>query len=181
MISPVRQDGVRYVLPALAALALLAGAGLEHLTRALRRPWLGRAIAGAFVAYLAVACARIHPYYLDYYGEQVGGPGTVARHRWFKVGWWGEGLGAAVAWVNAHAAPGARLYRNLQPNHLTWFRGDLWRDTSPAAAEWIAENDLGALALTEQGRTFAVPAGFRLVHEVAVQGLSLARIYHREP
>ncbi len=178
-LSPVRQDGVRYVLPALVALALACAAGVDGLVswlgqktgRGDRAPFL--AAACALALYLAVVCARIHPYYLDHYGEQVGGPASVERARLFEVGWWGEGIAEAVAYVNRHAAPGARVHRGcVRPTHLTWLRGDLWTEVRrAAAADWIL--------VYEPWRRCPLPPDARLVHEVSAQGAPIARVYAR--
>jgi 4-amino-4-deoxy-L-arabinose transferase-like glycosyltransferase len=183
-LSPVRQDGVRYVMPCLAALALMAAAGLDaiaaaaagrlHLARS-RLPFL--ALAAAAVAYLGVTAARTAPYYLDYYGEHVGGAGTVAARRWFETAWWGEGLDRAVAYVNAHAAPGARVHREcVAPGHLTWFRDDLWDPMTrdPREAAWI-------VVYAPAARGCPVPPDATKVHEVVHDGAVLAAVYRRDP
>src|SRR5690606_29939996 len=182
-LSPVRQDGVRYLVPALLALALAAGAGLDAMVGWLEVRW-PRARPGASVgaavlaaASLALACARIHPFYLDFYGAQVGGPATVAERRWFETAWWGEGLADAVAHLNAHAGPGAAVHKAcVEPSHLAWLRTDLWaaevRD--PARAEWL-------LVYAPLTRDCQVPADATLVHEVSARGAPLARLYRRSP
>ena len=125
--------------------------------------WLG----GAFGLYLVVTVARVHPYTLDYYAEHVGGPKTVAARRWFEVGWWGEGISEAVDFVNAHAAPDAKVYRLLQPVHVNWLRHDLWAETPPGAADWIIVNDAGQVAAPLYGlRRLTLPAHLVLVHDV---------------
>jgi hypothetical protein len=122
----------------------------------------------------------VHPYYLDYYGEQVGGPARVAERKMFEVAWWGEGIADAVDHVNQHAAPGARVHRGcVGPSHLTWLRGDLWpRDPAdevrrPSDADWI-------IVYQPSVRRCPVPRDATLVHEVSVLGAPLARVYHRE-
>lgn len=189
-LSPVRQDGVRYILPALSALALMAAAGLELLPafvraratddaattsarhgRSRRLVWL--ASSAAIAVHLLVACLRVRPYYLDYYGEQVGGPAGVAAHRRFEVGWWGEGLADAITYVNDHADRGAKIHRDcVEPSHLTWFRGDLWdpmvRD--PAKADWI-------VWYAPSSHACAIPPGAERVFQTSVDGAPLAEVY----
>ena len=80
--SPVRQDGVRYVMPCVLALAVAAAAGWDAiatwLERHVKHAFVG--VAAALVIYLGVVDVRVHPYYLDYFGEQVGGaPPTRGR------------------------------------------------------------------------------------------------------
>lgn len=177
MASPVRQDGVRYVLPALLPIALLAAGGTVALAGLLARLHRAAAVAApaAIVAYLAITCARIHPYYLDYYGEQVGGTAGVARDRRFEVAWWGEGLAEAIAHVNAHAAPGARVHRDcVEPTHLTWFRGDLWEPVSdPRLAAWIVHYQ-------PAWRPCPIPPDARRVLRVTAGGAPLADVWQRD-
>jgi 4-amino-4-deoxy-L-arabinose transferase-like glycosyltransferase len=168
-LSPVRQDGVRYVLPSLAAIALMAGAAIDQI----RKPRVALALGAVLAAYLAITSVRVAPYYLDYYSEAFGGPAGVADDKRFVISWWGEGLDDAVAYVNDHAAPGARVYRDCAvPSHLTWFRGDLWdpmvRD--PTQADWIVWTQ-------PSWRGCAIPPGARRVHTTSVLGAPLAYVY----
>ncbi len=181
-LSPVRQDGVRYIMPCLLGLAVAAAAGFD-----VAAVWLGArlearglgsgrvfgAVAAVLVTYLGVTAARIHPYYLDYYGEHVGGPAGVAARRLFEVGWWGEGIAEAVDHLNRHAAQGARVYKRcVAPSHLTWLRADLWLREAQRIeqADWI-------LVYSPAGADCPVPPGAVLAHEVSAQGAPLARVY----
>lgn len=175
--SPVRQDGVRYVMPCLTALAMLAAAGFDGVCGAVERrvPRAFLAVAAAIVLYLGVTLVRVHPYYLDYFGEHVGGAGRVAERKWFETAWWGEGLDRAVAHVNAHAAPGARVYRDcIEPVHLAWFREDLWATMvrDPRQADWIVH-------YAPARRTCAIPPDATRVFEVRAAGAPLAVVYRR--
>ncbi|HVK76189.1 MAG TPA: glycosyltransferase family 39 protein [Kofleriaceae bacterium] len=181
-LSPVRQDGVRYVIPSLLVLALLGGAGVAALGRLAAARASGRASrvaaaapVAALAAYLVIVCARIHPFYLDYYGEQVGGTAAVARARRFEVAWWGEGLEPAIAYVNRHAEPGDRVHRAcVEPIHLTWFRGDLWEPVAdPRAARWIVHYQ-------PSWRPCPLPAGASRVYTVWAQGAPLAHVYRHD-
>jgi hypothetical protein len=172
--SPVRQDGVRYIMPALLALSLAAAVGVDALVRLssrLKFSWLGAALC----LYLSLVCGRIHPFYLDYYGEQVGGPERVAAAKQFEVAWWGEGMNEALEYLNANAEPGARVYKRcFEPGHLAWMRGDLW-DTEarrPEQAQWF-------LVYQPSLRSCPVPADAKLVFEATAQGAPLARVYRR--
>jgi len=185
LFSPVRQDGVRYILPALVALALAAAAGFDWLAQlaekrveGVRRGHTYAVVGVLFSAYLAVVCARVHPYYLDYYGEQYGGPARVAKEQSFEIAWWGEGLADALAFLAREAPQDARVYKGcVTPyDHLAWMRADLWARevTNPRAADWILEYQ------PAQKRCH-IPAGFALAHEVSVQGAPLARVWRRTP
>jgi hypothetical protein len=170
LISPVRQDGVRYVMPCVLALAMMAAAGIDFVARQHMKFAMP-----AVALYLVITLARIHPYYLDYFGEHVGGPSTVAAHRWFETAWWGEGVDRAVDYVNAHAAPNARVFRNcIEPAHLAWFRDDLWTPmtNNPAEATWI-------VTYAPSTRACPVPKEFRRVLTVDAQGAPLAEVWTR--
>jgi len=193
-LSPVRQDGVRYVMPSVVALALCAGAGVDALAARIARglSWavpperrLARA-RGAFATvlavmtlYLAIVCVRVHPYYLDYYGEQVGGPAGVARARAYELGWWGEGVDDAVAYVGAHAAPDERVYRDcIEAMHLAWWPYPIWgRLIEARRKETIADADWWVVQ--PAGRPCAVPKDAQLVHVVSTMGAPLVKVFHR--
>jgi len=177
-LSPVRQDGVRYIMPSLVALGIAAAAGLREVGRYLERRGVVRArwlVYGSVPVYLVVVCAAIHPYYLDYYGEHVGGPRGVYEHRSFELAWWGEGLDRAVSHINRNAERNARIDKHcVIPSHLAWLRDDLWaRETqSPTSADWI-------LVYQPYTNRCPVPGDAELVFEVSAQGAPLARVYRR--
>jgi 4-amino-4-deoxy-L-arabinose transferase-like glycosyltransferase len=182
MASPVRQDGVRYVMPCLVVMSLMAAAGSDLIATSIAR-WKPKAerfalpaIAGVVVLYLVFTCVRIHPYYLDYYGEHVGGPDGVSAHREYETAWWGEGLDRAIDHVNKHAAPGAKVHRAcVEPAHLTWFRGDLWEPVNdPSAAEWI-------VVYAPRTRPCPLPPDATPVLTVDARGAPLAIVYRRPP
>jgi len=172
--SPVRQDGVRYVMPCILAFAVMAAAGLDFAVRRLepRVRHLFAGISAALVLYLATTLVRTQPYSLDYFSEHVGSVGTVARARLFETAWWGEGLDRAVAYVNANAGPGDRVYREcILPNHLAWFREDLWPALvpDPRQATWIVS----------YATPCNVPPDARPVYRVTVDGIDFAIVYRR--
>jgi hypothetical protein len=174
-LSPVRQDGVRYVLPCLSALAVIAAAGFDQLAVWLRLRQAFAVVAAAAVAYLALTLVRIHPYYLDYFAEQVGCAGRVAARGWFETAWWGEGVDRAVAYVDDHAAPGARVDRQcIEPAHLAWFREDLWTPMTAVASEatWI-------VSYAPASHPCPLPPDARQVFAVTADGVVLAAVYQR--
>jgi len=174
-LSPVRQDGVRYVMPCVVALCVMAAAGLDAVGRWIAPRWQhgSTAVATLVVGYLAIVDVRAHPYYLDYFGEQVGGAGTVQTHGWFETAWWGEGVDRAVAYVNANATSGEHVYRRcIEPYHLAWFREDLWgpMTENPKAADWI---------IAYSTMRCSVPPDFHRVFTVEHDGALFATVYSR--
>ena len=171
--SPVRQDGVRYVMPCVLAFAMMAAAGADFLASFLERRvrHAHAALSGLVGLYLAITLWRAHPYYLDYFGEHVGGTGTAARARLFETAWWGEGVDRAVDYVNTHAASDARVFRDcILPKHLAWFRQDLWTDVADQRqATWIVS----------YANRCGPPAGTQAVYRVIVDGVDFATVYKR--
>jgi 4-amino-4-deoxy-L-arabinose transferase-like glycosyltransferase len=173
-LSPVRQDGVRYIMPALLAMSLAAAVGLDALER-LSKYLRFSVIGGALCLYMAIVCLRIHPFYLDYYGEQVGGPAKVAAAKSFEIAWWGEGMNEALDYLNDKAEPGDRVYKRcFEPGHLAWMRGDLWPSEARRAdqADWI-------LVYQPTLRSCQIPDDATLVFESRAQGAPLAQVYRR--
>lgn len=182
VFSPVRQDGVRYIMPALLALNIAAAAGVDftltlcaRLWHRLQVRWFVPGVGALFMLYLLSVCVRIHPFYLDYYGAQVGGPASVAKHKRFEIAWWGEGMNQALDYLNVNAALGAKVYKRcFEPGHLAWMRGDLWNSEVARAdqAEWL-------LVYQPIARPCALPKDAQLVYQVSAMGAPLARVYRR--
>lgn len=174
--SHFRQDGIRYVHAAFVPFASLCGLGVWVAAGWLARkreallPRVAAGLTAAFAIYLGVACARIHPYYLDYYNEAVGGPAQVWRNRLFETGWWGEGLDRAIDWLNHNA-----------PEKSTWgFRGlvnhtlpDLRRDLKERAhrPDFLIRTDF-------TNDTEETP-GYEQVFRVDARGAPIAAVYQR--
>ncbi len=173
--SPVRQDGVRYIMPSVLALSLAAAAGLDFVARHRWHRFLFPGLAASLGLYLSIVCFRIAPFYLDYYGEQVGGPAKVAKHRQFEIAWWGEGMNQALDYLARNAEPNARVYKRcFEPGHLAWMRGDLWKSEArrPEEADWF-------LVYQPTLRSCPIPTDAKLVFEVAAQGAPVAQVYRR--
>jgi len=177
MLSPVRQDGVRYVMPCIVALAVIAAAGFDAVATWIKLEHAFAAIAAIAVCYLGITVMRTHPYYLDYFGEHTGGAGAVAASRSFETAWWGEGLDRAVAYVNEHAAPSAPVLTPsacIEPYHMAWFREDLWAAMTPNVnqAKWI-------VSYAPATRGCRLPTDARKVYEVTHDGVTLAAVFRR--
>src|SRR5262249_11918253 len=100
--------------------------------------------------------------------------------RLFDVGWWGEGIAAAVDYINENAAKGAAVARLVQPTHVTWLRGDPWAGPSHGVRRGTGRI-LGNHLRSDSGhRGWTAPPDFKLVRDVRVAGASLARVYQRQ-
>lgn len=78
--------------------------------------------------------SSIHPYYLDYYAEQVGGI-QGATSRGYEVYWWGEGQREAGMWLRDHAKPGETIALQVSPKYV--FPRMKWGVTSHPFGEHI--------------------------------------------
>lgn len=61
-------------------------------------------LSSVFVGFLMIACVKIHPYYVDYYNSV----GKMRRN--CLIGWWGEGMGEAIAYVDEHAPKNSSVW-----------------------------------------------------------------------
>jgi len=175
--SPVRQDGVRYVMPCFLALSLLAASGVDWLAGYLEKKTRHAfaALAALMALYLGFTLVRTAPYYLDYFAEQVGGAGGVQRRNMLETAWWGEGVDRAVAYVNEHAKQGAVIDRDcILPGHLAWFREDLWAamTANPHAADYIVWYSPFTTSCT-------IPPTLHEVFTVTHDGAVMARVFAR--
>jgi hypothetical protein len=178
--SPVRQDGMRYILPVLMPLAIAAGAGIDAIMERARS--VAFLIGMGVVAYLGWVNWRIEPYQLDYYAEHVGGTETVHARRWFETGWWGEGIAEAVEFINEEYARGEAVARVVVPSHVTWFRGQLWYRVTEGVepnTDWLLVNPAGE-RLGRPGDA-ARPPNLRPVYEVLAGGAPIVQIYRLTP
>jgi hypothetical protein len=184
-------DGVRHVIDAFPALAVLGGVGVEAVLaaaaaraapRARAAVWaLGTLVAGAG----ATAIVRLHPYAVAYYNPLVGGlAGAAAR---FETEYSGVAYREALLWAAHELGPEDRLWitrdydRGLVAVEAAWLGLDgprLWRpgDAEPAAAP----RRLVTMQILRPG-PFERPAGripaasLPIVYEIRRDGVTLLR------
>ena len=146
-ISVLKQDGIRYVYTMYPPMALMLGIGANSVLKSLK----ARSIAtGAAALYLAWQCVSVHPYYLDYYSETVGGTQTVWKKSLFDVGWWGEGMDRAFDYVNEKAPPGATWDLNAVVTHTSdVLRSDLVND--PTKPDYFIKANLTPGEVAREG------------------------------
>lgn len=125
--------GIRNVGVALWPACLLAGLGAQSLSaglsKILGKPALATpldlGLAMVLGLYLLFSGYRVHPYYLDYFGELAGGLAQVAKNNTLQVGAWGEGLAEATRFLNQHAEQNATVFVGAEPSALIKLRSDL--------------------------------------------------------
>lgn len=208
--SPFVQDGMRYLIMIYPAFALICGYGLWSVAGWIssRYKSVGRKKALALVSalaavYLAVSGGSVYPYYLDYYNALVGGPHGVYESRSFEFSWWGEGIKAAMDYVEDTAAPGSTVLMLTNPddplNFFSLERGMRYyyplvvhrglRDVRLNFSEPMAAMSYGEIKgiiphyvimnypIELYQNITIVDANYRVVHEVQVQGAPLVKVY----
>lgn len=169
-LSPMRQDGARYVVQVFPAVALAAAWGAFGLAGWVRRPRAAPALAGVAAAYLAGWIAWMHPYELDICSEWTGGTAAVIRRRWLEIPFWGEGQRELADVVNALAPPGSTVRIWMTPSDdFPGLRPDLVRDDSPNAQFLLR----GFFQFPPE------PAGYVLVHDVKAGAGHIGGVYRK--
>lgn len=186
LAGPMKQDGIRYVLPALVPAALMSGVGawwlvskaseaVQRATEDKRVKKGTRAVAWALCLSLLAesvwACFSIHPYYIDYYNAFWGGTANVANHRLLEFSWWGEGVTKAADWMNRKLPKGARVALEVPARHMMALRADLVVVSSPVQAH--------TLVRAGEALRKPPPTGFSLVYSEKAAGVPVVQIFSR--
>jgi hypothetical protein len=136
-------DGVRHVLAALPALAILAALGGERVyavllvamrsaaprararsghphevTATRRAPALATALLTIPAALLVVDLARLHPYHDAFVAWPFRRIAPGATERVFELEYWGQSYRSVARWLNAHAEPDATVLAPIAPHCL---------------------------------------------------------------
>ncbi|MCX6784064.1 MAG: glycosyltransferase family 39 protein [candidate division WWE3 bacterium] len=121
-----KQNGIRYAVYFMPALALMSGVALIKLLDAVKKSIYKIMVAVIAMVGLLYPVVLFYPYYLDYYNLASGGPKAAYENRSFVISWWGEGGLAAVRYINQNAPRGAVVRTLFTPAHtLIKFRDDL--------------------------------------------------------
>jgi hypothetical protein len=184
-------DGLRHVLDAFPAIAMLAALGATAAVDALGRAFPRRAAAaGALVVTVlvapgAVAIWRLHPYAVTYYNVLTGGlPGAARR---FETDYTGAAYREGIDWAAAHLAADDRLWitRDYDLRLVLLEASYLGRDVRPWLRGVQEPPGEGARLFTMQilrpGPVERSPPGvdittFPVVHEVRRDGVPLLRV-----
>jgi hypothetical protein len=114
ILSPL-QIGVRHVLPTFPLVYVLVGAGIAAIAARLsarRAAWGFRAAMGLLLAWQAATVVRVHPSYIAYFNEIVGGPDGGTEWASDSNLDWGQDLKRLVKFMDA---------RGIERIHLNYF------------------------------------------------------------
>lgn len=168
--SPTKQNGMRYMICIYPALAIMASVGFFYLYKKKMAIIFGILLT----LYLILANLSIHPYYLTYYNELVGGTRGVYDRKLFPIGYWGEGVEEAMDWISKEAPNGAKVYTNTSPNHTaghkTWENLIMTQDNP----DYIILN-LNSIWFYNQ----TVASNYKLVKTVKSAGVPFIQIYKK--
>jgi hypothetical protein len=193
MFAKYRQGGIRLMMPIFAPLSLMAALGLEAVGEKLKR--FKYALFLLVPVYLLFLDFSVHPYYLDFFNEIIGGP-KGAVERGVSLMWWGEGVKEAVDFVNRTAPPGATFQSAVVPLHaIPRLREDLVR-LKPIIAPhmvtekpWVEDSNSYLLEIDKEEMAdyvvvynvgIAIPDEYEEVYSSKVAGEKLATVYRRK-
>jgi hypothetical protein len=120
LFAPYHYDGIRHLLAALPAVAILVAGGADWLMELLesaasRRlpatmrkalPWT----VALFGLTTCVELARVHPYQTAYLNQVANAIAGSNAEEWVEVEYWGNAYKEGAEWINRHAEEGARVF-----------------------------------------------------------------------
>lgn len=122
----IESGGTRYIFFIYPAFGVAAAVGWASILKKLA--W-GKLAVGGLVLYGLWLSFSIHPYYLDYYNELIGGT-AGAEKRGFEISWWGEGQREVGRHLNEVAREGASVALLVTPRYVAPpLRSDLRQST----------------------------------------------------
>lgn len=178
-----KQDGIRYIYPILVPLAIATSYALILL---FKKPLYTYVASAILIIYLIYASFTIHPYYLDYYSELVGGASKVYQEKSYEIGWWGEGLEDAYKYVNQVASPKDKVLSLVFPDnsgeYLDW-QLDKYnlnsvsskKNTELSEFKYIITNP--AFYWYRPLSNYINIDDYEVIHEIKIQSASLVTIY----
>lgn len=192
IFGSVKQTGIKNILLVYPALTLIAARGVLFISE-LNRNHLDKIVVLIISIYLAINLAAVHPYYIDYYNELVGGPNNVYENKLFLFGFWGEGIGEATDYLNENTEGSVQFF--IMPRHvipdteltdLTPFVPKYLSDTGEAQnmdmanvlpeANYIVENTYFRWYMNSTFNEF-IAQDYELIHTVKVADAPLVWIY----
>ena len=177
--SQFRREGIRYVITCYPAMAIFCAIGVNSIYEKLKTKWqIGYNLVSIIcIFYLVLIYLLIHPYELEYYNEWVGGTGNVYKHKWFQVGYWGNGITQGIEMVDGLPGKPVTLDIRMKPFHEMPMpsRKDLIIQRTPTA-EYVIMN-------TEYEWYYLNPdelQGYSLYTSYTVWGVPIIKIYRND-
>lgn len=176
-----RREGIRYVLTAYPAVAIIAAYGVyalqERLNQRCPTRFLTKKLGLLLICYLIIIYSLVHPYELEYYNECIGGSGTVYRHRWFQIGHWGSGITKGIHILDSLPEKNLTLDIRVLPFHEMpmFYRRDIVLQKIPQAEFCLINPEYEWFVLRPREL-----AGYEVFKTVNVLGAPLVKIYRKK-
>jgi len=169
--SPTKQNGMRYIAAIYPPLAIMVSIGFFAIFK--KNNSIYFATIALFI-YLVTTNLTVHPYYLTYFNELIGGTKKVVENKWFPVGYWGDGVEEACIWLSNDAKQNAKVFINSSPDHTTGnkLRSDLIKTADNP--DYIITN-LSKIWYNN----YMVPTNYSLVHTSNTNSVPFVFVYKR--
>ena len=116
---PKREQGIRYIIQITIPLALIAAMGFEtSVSKFVKKINYKLLLLIPLFLYQFIILLRITPYYIDYFNVLVGGAKNVYGKHLFLLGWWGEGIREAFAYLDKNTPAGSTVGIATSPSHI---------------------------------------------------------------
>lgn len=183
------QDCMRYLLMIYPAVAILCGYGIWAAASRLSggKEWLKALLFTAtsvvVVINLVLTLVSVSPYYLDYYNELAGSMQSVAEHRSFEIGYWGEGLYDSAKYVEQNALINSTVYVAAKPNFFFDLYGNNNTYITPSTDIMYAPDGMDYIITNHYTETYNTlhfnESSYVIAHRTMIQGIPLVTVYKK--
>ncbi len=174
----MRQHMVRYIIEFYAPLSILTAIGLEYIAIKFSTNKNIKYLAFIIISiYMMISIFKIHPYYLSYYNELVGGIKNVYNKNLFFIGWWGEGLVESGKYLEMYADRNKTIGLALNPTNTIYKSKDLkYEKFDPRKEyEYVVLNDFNITRLGFDERI--LDKDYVIVFREGLPGVDFSRVY----
>jgi hypothetical protein len=171
--------GLNYLLSGSSKNSFFGDFGAQNNTSELKKRVLARSLKllilfglGSFFLINIYRTIKLHPYYLDYYNELVGGL-KGAKEKKLEISWWGEGQREAGVWLNNHITTKTIIALCLTPRFVF---PPLKANFQTVACEKMSTADLAVVGYNDQ-KIISNLNKWQKIYEVKREGVGLITIY----
>jgi 4-amino-4-deoxy-L-arabinose transferase-like glycosyltransferase len=178
---PKKEHGIRYIIQICIPLALIAAMGFEMLvSKFVKKINYKILLLILLFIYQFIILLRITPYYIDYFNAVVGGTKNVYEKRLFHLGWWGQGIKEAFAYLDKNAPTGATVGIATSPNHILppLPERDLILYKDNETYDFVVVNFYNILR--EGFDDSKIRKNYKVVYSVIADGAHLVEVYKRK-